>query len=475
MQLPSTDQEWVTYLAQAHDWERPKLRMLDDEYQLRAPRSYMHPEIFREIGDRLSQVVIAWPQMVVDSLEERLDVEGFRLPDADANDDDLWRVWQENGCDEASQLGHVDAFVMKRSYIAVGTNEDDADTPLVTFESPLEVYADVDPRTRRPRAALRRYTNEYGPVHTRGLEQYATLYLPDYTSYYEMTGSKWVETERDQHGLGVVPVVPLVNRARLADWCGASELTPVLPLAHAANKIATDMMVAAEFVALPLRGVFGIGPDDLEDPDGNKMTALQAIMGRLLTLPDDDGTAKSFEFTSANLTNFHESINQLARLVASIAALPAHYLGMTTDNPPSADAIRSNEIRLIKKAERKQRAFGGAYEEVMRIVRRLQTGDWDTGLKRLETVWRDPSTPTVAQKADAAVKLYQAGIVPLAQSRRDLGYTDAQIANMEQQDDQAAIQLKMPTAAELMALRDPQPTPNAANGPAGPAAAPAAA
>src|SRR5882762_6246548 len=190
-----------------HDFERPRMKLMDDEYELRAPRSYMHPEILRELGDRLAQVVIAWPLMVVDSLDERLDVEGFRLPDADSGDDELWRVWQENNADEESQLAHVDALVMKRSYIAVGTNEDDRDTPLVTFESPLEVFADVDPRTRRVRAALRRWVDNHDSM-IRSMEQYATLYLPDRTVHYELgspgvTGATpgtgpWREVGRDE-------------------------------------------------------------------------------------------------------------------------------------------------------------------------------------------------------------------------------------------------------------------------------------
>jgi hypothetical protein len=251
-----------------------------------------------------------------------------------------------------------------------------------------------------------------------------------------------------------VPITPLINRARLSDWCGRSELSPILPLAHAANKIATDMMVAAEFVALPIRGVMGLSLADFEDANGNKLTALQVMLGRLLAIPDDDGQAKTFEFASANLNNFHETLNQLARLTASIAGLPAHYVGLTTENPPSADAIRSAEIRLIKRAERKQRPFGGTWERTQRLIRRFQDGDWDPALKRLETIWRDPSTPTVAQKADAAVKLFNlpTPIVPLRQTREDLGYSDAQIALMEDADvlaqAQQAAQFEMQTAAE---------------------------
>lgn len=443
MALPREDQEWVNYLNPILDREKSQLKLLNDEYEMQSPRAYMHPEIMREIGDRLQQVVIAWPKLVVDSVEERLDPEGFRLPDDDSADDDLWRVWQANNLDEETQLGRVDALVMKRSYIAVGTNEDDANTPLVTVESPLEVFAHIDPRTRKVRAALRRWQDTV-PGMARQPEEYATLYLPDRTVYYQVaghaSGDSWKVLDTDEHGLGMVPIVPVVNRARLADRYGKSELSPILPLAQAANKLATDMMVAAEFVALPLRGIFGIGPADLQDQDGNALTALQAILGRLLTIPDDEGNSRQFEFASADLSNFHTSINQLAKLVASIAGLPPHYLGETTENPASADAIRSGEIRLIKRAERIKVPFGGSYENTGRLVKRFQEGDWDPKYRRLETIWRDSATPTVAQKADAAVKLYNLPkpIVPRRQTREDLGYTDAQIARMEVDDEKEA-------------------------------------
>lgn len=471
MALPDTDLEWVDWLSRRHDAEKPELEMLDRYYEGTQPLTYMHPEILREVADRIRPVVIAWPQLVVDSVEERLDVEGFRLPDEDAADDDLWRVWQANDLDETSQQGHIDALVMRRAYACVGTNEADADTPLVTVESPLEVYADIDPRTRRVRAALRRVAEEDSTVRVN--EQYATLYLPDRTVWYRWRGS-WVEEGRDEHGLGAVPVVPLVNRPRLRaarysattqtlrTQYGRSELDAVLPLSDAANKMATDMMVAGEFVAIPLRGLFGIGPDDMEDEQGNKLTALQAIMGRLLTLKDTE--AKAFEFAAAQLSNFHGSINQLARLVASIAGLPPDYLGLATDNPPSAESRLAGEIRLIKRAERKQRAFGGSWEQVMRLVRRFQSGDWDPRLRRLETDWRNASTPTVAQRADAAIKLYtapagQTPIVPLRQTREDLGYTNGQIARMEEEDQREADRDPLAALARSQAAGTPPPLP----------------
>lgn len=435
MTLPTEYPDWLTFLATRHDADISCLKQRDAYYEGTQPLTYMHPDLLREVQDRIQPVILFWPQLIVDSVEERLDVNSFRLPKQDAADDDMWRVWQANDLDEESQMGRVDALVMKRSYLSVGANEEDRDTPLVSVESPLEVFGYVDPRTRQLAAALKR--TYVADTTVRVPERYATLYLPNVTIWYDWAEG-YREIDRDEHNLGVVPIVPLVNRSRTADRYGRSELDAVIPLSDAANKLATDMMVAAEFVAIPLRGLFGIGPEDLEDQDGNKLTALQAIMGKLLTIPDAEGVAKHFEFASANLANFHDSIEALAKIAASIGGLPPDYLGLTTDNPPSAESRQAAEIRLIKRAERKQVAFGGSYEKTMRLVRRIQSGDWDPALKRLETDWRDASTPTVAQSADAAVKKFQAGIVPKRQTREDLRYTDVQIARMEAEDEKAA-------------------------------------
>ncbi len=55
----------------------------------------------------------------------------------------------------------------------------------------------------------------------------------------------------------------------------------------------------------------------------------------------------------------------------------------------------------------------------------------------LETVWRDPSTPTIAQRADAVVKLVQTGVLPIEQAREDLGYTQEQRDRMLEMDARA--------------------------------------
>jgi hypothetical protein len=432
--------DWLKHLIGCHDKEMSELKRLNSYYEGKQPLSYMAPELQAELQETVRQVVINWPRLVVDSVEERLDVEGFRFPGEPAADDELWRIWQANDMDTQSQQGHLDALIMGRAYVVIGTREDDEKTPLITVESPLDMFAEFDPRTRVIRAAVRRWREEgEGGAKI----EHATLLLPDATSFWVQEKGGWVEDpelERDDHEIGEVMVEVLANRPRLKCPNGVSELMDVIPVSDAACKVATDMMVSAEYHATPRRVAFGFGEEDFVDANGRRVSAFSRIIGRMWATEKnrkEDG-ADVIQFSEASLSNFHDTINQLATLVASLAGLPPHFMGHATDNPASADGIRSAETRLVKRSERKQRGNGGTWERVQRKVLRIRDGAWDPRSRSLETIWRDASTPTVAQKADAAVKLFQAGIVPKRQTREDLGYTQAQIERMEELDEQAA-------------------------------------
>lgn len=437
---------WLTRLSSQHDAQIPELELLDAYYEGEQSLSYMHPELLRRLDGRVRQVVVNWPELVVDSLDERLDVTGFRLGGKDAADRDLWRIWQANRLDLHAQQAHIDALVMGRAFAIVGTNEEDDATPLVTVESPLEVHAELDPRTRRVRAAVKRwYDDEAAPGTSSQVATHATLYLPNETIWYTSQdgGAAWTETDRDEHGMGVVPVVPLVNRPRTRRrrskpvTLGRSELSSVIPLSDAACKIATDMMVSGEFHAMPRRWALGFDQDDFVDQQGNPLTPWQAVAGVLWASPKspkEDGVAVG-QFPEADLSNFHNTLNALARLTASLSGLPPHFLGYATENPASADGIRSSEGRHIKRAERRQRSFGDGWEQVMRLVLLVRDGRVPPEALRMEAMWMDAATPTFAAQADAVTKLYGADkLLPRRASRRALGYSDTEILEMEAED-----------------------------------------
>lgn len=458
--------QWLSLLLKKQRSQASDLRKWSAYYRGAQSLSYMDPELVREMDGRIRPVILNWPRLVVDALEERLDVEGFRLAGSDSADPRLWEWWQANDMDEQSQQATVDALAEARSFVIVGAN-DDGDYPLITVESAQQVTASFDPRTRRLRSALKSWRDtEEGTAC-------ATLYLPDETVFFRRSSTAtnaqadvpndgWTETDRDDHHLGEVPVVPLVNRARTLCPEGESELVDIVPLSDAACKTATDMMIAAEFHAMPRRWVVGMGPEDFVDADGEQVSEWSRVAGRIWATENE--LAKMGQFPEADLSNFHETINALAKLVASLAGLPPHSLGMATDNPASADAIRSSEARLVKRAERRQRSFGGSWEKVMRLAVKVQDGrDADTtALRSLETIWRDASTPTIAQKADAATKLHAEGITPTRQTREDLGYTATQIARMEEEDAKAMNRVLAGDLGALVGQKPAEPDPTAA-------------
>lgn len=473
--MERTELQWLTHLIKCHDKEIPLLKRLDSFYEGTQPLSYMAPELQAELEETVRQVVINWPRLVVDSLEERLDVEGFRFPKEPDSDEELWRIWQANDMDEQAQQGHLDALVMGRAYVVIGAREGDDTTPLVTVESPLDMFAELDPRTREIRAAVKRWCEDTEA----GTVDHATLLLPKATSWWVKEKGVWVEDSenaRDDHEVGEVMVEVLANRRRLKRPNGTSELADIIPISDAACKIATDMMVSAEYHATPRRAAFGFGEDDFVDEQGRKVSAFSRIIGRMWATErrrgaGEDGGADVIQFPEASLTNFHETIKLLASLVASMGAVPPHFLGHATDNPASADGIRSSETRLVKRSERRQGGNGGTWERVNRKVMRIRDGVWNPDARSLETIWRDASTPTVAQAADAAVKKFQAKIVPLRQTREDLRYSQAQIERMEEQDE-AAAQSAMQRILEgdLAALEaGPKPPPEDVDEPAEPA------
>lgn len=387
--------------------------------------------------------IVNWPAITVDSIEQRCDVEGFRIgaapPPRDINpdgplpvldpdqgedaDDDLWELWQANDLDEESQLGQHEAITLGRAYGCVGARsleDPDPDFPLITVESPHEMTHVADPRTRRTIAGLK-LTPAEGSVR-----EMAALYLPGVTVWLERSGRGWAEQERDEHGVEVPLVEPLRNRPRLRRRMGTSEMRDVIGLTDAACRALTNAQVATEVLAVPQRYVLGAQPDDFVDADGKPLPAWEAYFGAVWAL--ENGEATVGQFRAADLQNFERIVNHYANLVSGVSGLPTRFYGQYTTNPPSEGSIIADESRLIMNAYRKHRAFGGSWERIMRLARRVQTGVWDPRLRRMETLWRNPETPTRAQTADATTKLTGAkvgpdSLLPVEAAWEELGYS----------------------------------------------------
>lgn len=443
-----TDDEWLARLTAKRTAFLAEQERLWTYYDNEQPLAYV-ARILAEQDDRFPPLMINWAGLVVDSLEERLDIEGFRIGDSDELDEDLYDIWQANDLDEGSGEGHICSMVTSTGYHMLGPGVD-SDTPRITMEYPDQVAVETDPATRRIVAALKVWKSD----EALGAEDMACLYLPGRTITYqqgkrgafeaaEVTREGWAKALEDQQTSPLVPVVPMLNRPRRGK--GHTELKAIIPLVDAANQTATNMLAGIEHHALPRRWGINLSRDDFVDAEGRPLPAWKIAAGYVWAvqrpvdengnpLPSGEGDRPQIgQFTASDLSNFHNSLRQISTLAASLYGLPPHYLGYSTENPASADAIRSSEARLIKRAERHQRTFGGSWEQTMRIALAMIGRD-PSEANRLETVWRDASTPTASAVADRAVKLVQAGIIDREQAREDIGYTPAQRRRMAERE-----------------------------------------
>ena len=356
------------------------------------------PPVMRNV-----ETVAGWPGTVVDVLEERLDWLGWASNDGDTFG--LTDVFESNMLDVDSGMGHLDALIFGVSFVVVGSGVEGEPTPLVTVESPKVSTGLWNRRTRRLDAGLSILDEDEAGNPSR-----IVLRTPERTlSASRAAGGGWVLDDLDEHRLGRTLMVPLPNRARASRDFGRSEITrAVRYYTDTAARTLLGMEVNREFYSSPQRWMMGASAEAFQNADGTRMTAWQAITGRVWAMPrDEDGNLPEVgEFKANSPAPYLEQVRGLSLLLAAEAGLPASYLGFSTENPASADAIRAGENRLVKRAQRRQAGFDRGWLEVARLALLVRDGEVPAGFDSTVTSrWVDPATPTKAATADAGQKV----------------------------------------------------------------------
>lgn len=397
---------------------------------------FLAPETRERVGNRLKALHIDWPRLVIRAVSERTRVEDFRLADQETFPD-ASSIWQRNNMDEQSVMGIDDAFLYGRSFVSVWKRKGLA---TMACESPKQVWAEHDPADGSVRWVLKRWFD-----HDQGY-----LNLLDGTSIHKFRTSgkrdegmditnlppdSWVPiADPIPNGTGQVPYFPLVNRRRILNPYGESELCEVVSLVDAINKLATDMMVSAEAHAEPRRWATGV--EVAEDADGEVVERFSGLKGR--TWIAEDADARIGSLPEADLSNFISGIEMLTQQLCALAGIPPHYVDAAKGSLASADSIRASEASLVAKARRAQVSFGGGFEDAMRFALLLEKGSLDQNALGMEVRWADPENRTLAQIVDSAIKRKAVG-VPTYQLWEDMGYSRAQIERMKKmQEDEHA-------------------------------------
>lgn len=425
---------------------------LDRYYSGTQPLAFLSPEAKQALGNRFGVMASNVPRLAVTALAERLRITGFLGGDSgdpvtaffnpgqrnSAAGGGLWADWIRNDLDQTSGVAHREALLLGDSYVIVWA--DQFGRPKVTVESAKQVAVLTDPGTREVYAAIKRWEDPSANV------THAVMYLPDVIVRLRADQRGAVATgfqrvDEIANPLGVVPVVNLRNTDRIVgDW-GASEVDDLKPLVDALNKSLADMMVTSEYVGRPRRWATGLelAEEPVLDEDGNPVrdTSGDPVLKAVNPIPEghramisENPDAKFGQLNSADLAGYEASVRVILGQIMAVSTLPAHYVGVFTDNPASADALRAAEASLTARAEARQQTFGRAWEQVARLMVAIRDGRDPALVDNVRIQWADAATRSVAQEADAVVKLYQAGLLPQAYALAKLGYSTDEIAKV---------------------------------------------
>jgi len=402
-----------------------------------------------------------WAGLIVDSVQDRLELTGLRSEDK-AADEAVWGAWQDNQMDSESKLAHNASLVDGRSFALVWPDEETG-KPCISLDDQSQMIVSYRDGSRRVRkAAMRRWIDDTGVPH-------ATLYRPD--GIYKFSGPKSAVEEKTSSAIGPLTLggagpgtigrsTEMVINVEPGKWVPREVAGEPWPLPNPLNVVPV-VEVAVNRRLKP--GGFGYARGEFEHTTGhldriNILTflglvvafwmgfPLRALIGERI-LKDDEGkpiapfvamadTVAQFENTEVKLEQYpaadlkNLSVEEHVKHLAAITKTPAHYLLAEMVNL-SADAIRAAEAALAAKVTNHKASLGEGWEEVLRLLGQIAE---PTVLlsPRAEVLWADHESRSMAERADAALKLKD--IMPWqALAEKVLGASQNEIARWEAQ------------------------------------------
>ncbi|WP_246033494.1 phage portal protein [Streptomyces hundungensis] len=419
MSPPSTPQMWMDYLSSKLASRSGNYKRYGEYYDGKHQRMLFAQSKYRT---EFAHIFERWNDnfcgLIIDSVNERMFIDGFRLSKEPEEDELAREIWQRNRLDSESNSAHLDAMIQGAAYAIVWGDEEGK--AVISIESAEHVAIQYKPGSRHDiEAAAKFYVDDWGRA-------FCTLWWRDkvYTGDWKIGGYSIDRTEPNP--LGRPPVVPIQNRSRLVGE-PMSDLATVIPLQDAINKTVADSLVASEYAAWPQRYVTGL--EIQEDEHGNPVEPFKVAVDKLLQA--EDPAATFGQFAAADLSNYVALVDMLVQHMASISRIPFHYM-LKGGQPPSGDAITSAEAGLVSKTRERMLHFGEAWEQVMRLAIAVENGgSLQEEYEAAEVIWRDPENRTEAQHIDSLLKLQQLS-VPKQQLWQDAGYTPSQIARFDQ-------------------------------------------
>lgn len=333
--------------------------MLFNYYDGDQPLVYMAKrlnEIFKDLDAYFAE---NWCSVVVDSTKDRVNLRDVQVT---GEAEQTWRnIFEGSEISLESDDVHEAALVAGEGYFMAWKDDERGvqgyqnDPRLVHL-----FYERSNPRVKRMAAKM--FENSDGLMEL-------TLYYPERIEYYvSQNKSKdtqswegFIEKEKVKaNPFGEIPVFHFRSSGRKIH----SDLKNVIPIQNAINKLLTDQMVTAEYMAFPQRYIIS---------QAEVKGKVRNAPNEILDLPAGDGMGQQTavgQFEAAKLSNYIESIDNLATAISSITRTPKHYFFQVGSNL-SGEALIAMEAPLNKKAQDRIDRFAPVWKQATAFMLKL--------------------------------------------------------------------------------------------------------
>lgn len=332
------------YLTKKLEAHRPRVLERYRYYEMKKDDLSPGMVIPAEIRN-LFKSTLGWCGKAVDSMADRLvfrefsnDVFGFN------------EIFNMNNPDTFFDSAILSALISSCCFIYISTGEEDF--PRLQVIEGSNATGVIDPITgllREGYAVLKR--DEYGRPET---EAY---FMPNKTLIYE----NGEPIEQYAHAVPYPLLVPIIHRPDAVRPFGRSRITRAgIYFQKYAQRTLERADISAEFYSFPQKYVVGTSQD------AEPMDKWKATISTLLEFTKDEegDSPKLGQFTQQSMSPFTEQLRTAAAGFAGETGLTLDDLGFVTDNPSSAEAIKSSHEQIRISSKKAQRCFGSGFLNV---------------------------------------------------------------------------------------------------------------
>lgn len=336
---------------------------------------------------------LGWCAKAVDSLADRLVFHEFKNDNFELNE-----IFKLNNYDILFDSAILSSLISSCCFIYI--SQDETGFPRLQVIDGANATGIIDPitnlmiegyavleRDKQGKAIIEAY---FTPEHTTIINNDGAIYIPNPCTYCLL--------------------VPIIYRPDAVRPFGHSRISRAsMNIVQSAMRTIKRSEVSAEFYSFPQKYAVGLSED------AERMDTWKATISTFLSFTkDNDGDSPTLgQFSQQSMSPYTEQLRTFASLFAGENGLTLDDLGFVSDNPSSAEAIKSSHEILRLTARKAQRTFGSCFLNVGYLAACLRD---EFPYKRNQfyltnAVWEpifEPDASTLSLIGDGAIKINQA-------------------------------------------------------------------